>query len=208
MTNKFTLFRQLILASLLIFAVACESDDIIDEPEASETRSGTITIDASTYDRWVYFSFAQDKIVEIDDYTNSLDWDIGFHRQDIRVNCGTSGIGQGGSYDAGQVDFSSVSEAPESGYVLNDSIDIMLEFVMPPQYVRVPGDTLVANWIDISYGQSGPVYNYNDHIYIIRTADAKYAKIWLKNYFSDTGESGFVTMKYKYQSDGSRNLKD
>jgi len=205
MTQKLNFLMLIILAGFLGFT-SCKKEET-PEPKKNELVSGTTTINASAYDKWVYFSFKENKVVEISDFTNSLNWDIGFHRQNVRVNCGKSGIGQGGTYNAGKVDFSSIKEAPETGYVLNDSIKILEEFSMPPVYVKVPGDTLLAKWISITHGQSGPEYNYSDNIYVIKTADGKYAKIWLKNYFNDESKSGYVTMKYTYQPDGSRKLE-
>ncbi|PIE88342.1 MAG: hypothetical protein CSA04_02390 [Bacteroidetes bacterium] len=43
-------------------------------------------------------------------------------------------------------------------------------------------------------------------IFVVKTADGKYAKVWLKDYFNADGESGHVTMKYSYQPDGSTKL--
>lgn len=205
MTRKLNFLGLVILSGLLTFT-SCKKEEIL-EPEKSQVVAETTTIDASAYGKWVYFSFKENKVVDISDFTNSLKWDIGFHRQNVRVNCGKSGIGQGGTHDAGKVDFASVKEAPETGYALNDSIKILEEFSMPPVYVTVPGDTVLAKWIDIHHGQSGPEYNYNDHIYVIKTADGKYAKIWLKNYFDDESTSGHITMKYAYQADSSRKFE-
>lgn len=198
-------FATIMLLGIALVFTSCDKKDD-PKPVNNDVVSGTITVDATAYDKWVYFSFADEKVVMVTDFSTSSAWDIGFHRQDIRINCGKSGIGQGGTYNAGKVDFTSVAEALETGYALNDSIEILEAFVMPPVYVIVPGDTLLAKWIDISYGQSGPEYNYSNNIYVIKTADGKYAKIWLKDYFNDNSETGHITMKYAYQPDGSMKL--
>ncbi len=199
-------FATVMLLGLAFIFTSCDKEGC-DPPVNNDVVSGTITIDATAYDQWVYFSFADEKIVTVTDFSTSSAWDIGFHRQDVRINCGKSGIGQGGTYNAGKVDFSSVAEAPETGYALNDSIEILEAFAMPPVYVTVPGDTVLAKWIDISYGQAGPEYIISDNIYVIKTADGKYAKIWVKDYFNDSSETGHVTMKYNYQPDGSRKVE-
>jgi hypothetical protein len=201
-------FATIMLLGVSLGFTSCNKDDDNDtQPQNNDVITGTITIDATAYDKWTYFSFVNEKVVPVTDFSTSSAWDIGFHRQDIRVNCGTSGIGQGGTYNAGKVDFSSVAEAPKTGYLLNNSIEILEEFVMPPVYVTVPGDTLLAKWISISIGQTGPEYVVSNNIYIIKTADGKYAKIWLKDYFNDNSETGHVTMKYNYQPDGSRKME-
>ena len=194
---------------LLAFGIMLNSCNK-EENEENNNSSGTIieksiTLNASSYDKWVYFSFKEGEVVEISDFSNSNEWDIAFHRMDVRINCGTSGPGSGGTSDLGAISFSSITEAPEIGYALNDSIDIMESSAMPPVYVTVPGDTVLSGkWVTYTHTESGAVYTVNDHVYVIKTADGKYVKIWLKDYYSEEGNGGYPTMKYAYQSDGSR----
>lgn len=197
-------YTALILLSTVLVFVSCDKDDDNEPPVNDDVVMGTIIFDATAYDKWTYFSFADTQIVEVNDYLTSLDWDIGFHRFDVRVNCGTSGSGQGGSLNAGEIDFSSITEAPESGYSLNDSIDIMQE-AGNWVYEAVPGDTILASWL--TFTGPPPTYTVNDNIYIIKTADGKYAKIWLKDYYNDNSETGHITMKYVFQPDGSIKLE-
>lgn len=188
----------LLVFATFAFLISCEKD------ETTSQSAKTITIDASAYRSWTYFSFEKDTVVSINDYTTSTDWDIAFHRSDIRVNCGQSGPGLGGSYSMGKVNFSSVAEAPAEGYSLNTTINILESYTMPPVYITVPGDTLVSKWLKIVTDVAPPTYEYSDNIYIIRTANGKYAKIWLSNYFNSNSKSGYITMKYQYQPNGSR----
>jgi hypothetical protein len=198
MTKKTTLFTAFALATFA-FLVSCEKD------ETSPLSGKVIEINASAYDSWTYFSFDEDTVVSIADYTNSNDWDIAFHRSDVRVNCGQAGPGQGGSYNAGKVNFSSVTEAPADGYSLNTTISILESYTMPPVYVTVPGDTLVSKWLTITTSNTAPpTYSYSDNIYVIRTAKGKYAKVWLQSYFNSQSQSGHITIKYVYQANGSR----
>ncbi len=106
--------------------VTCKKDNKTqpDKPNPGGNVK-THTFDTRAFDKWVYFSFAENKEVEIADFQTSMDWDIAFHRFDVRVNCGTAG------------------------------------------------------------------------------PDGKYAKIWLKDYYNDNSETGFITMQYFYQKDGS-----
>jgi len=193
-------YLPLLAVITLIGFSSCEED--APQPKPQEK---TITLDASAYDKWVYFSFKENAIVEISDFANSTAWDIGFHRMNVRVNGGMAGPGQGGTIDMGKVEFSSITEAPETGYSKNAMINIMESPAMPPRFVSVPGDTLISNkWITMTHGSGGPTYTISDHIYIIKTADGKYAKIWLTDYFNEEGRAGHPTMKYTYQPDGSR----
>ena len=201
-------FKLFIFAfALAIIFAACEKDDTTD-PESGQESDGlvsySVTLDATAYDRWVYFSFADTQVVEVTDFKTSYGWDIAFHRYDVRLNCGISGPGKGGSYDAGVIDFESLLEVPENGYSLNDSIGIIAEsgnWV----YTNVPGDTVLSTWL--TFAGPPPTYTINDNIYAIKTADGKYAKIWLKDYYNDNSETGYVTMKYVYQPDGSRSFE-
>ena len=201
---KKTLLTLLIatFALISIFTSCDEEDNLIP------ANVGIITIDASEYGSWVYFSFEKDTIVEITNYQTSLDWDLGFHRSDLRVNCGKSGIGKGGTIATGTTNFDEITIAPESNYSLNDSIEIAVDIAsFPPLMETVPGDTVLTKWIEMTYGNAnGPEYSYSNEIFVIKTAKGNYAKIWLKDYFNDEPRSGFVTLKYSYQSDGSRNL--
>jgi len=192
------LIMSVVLGAMAFF-VACESDD------DSSTPASEIVIDASAYDSWTYFSFDADTVVSIDNFSTSTVWDIAFHRSDIRVNCGQSGPGLGGSYCYGAIDYNSVNEAPSDGYSLNTTINILESYTMPPVYVTVPGDTLVSKWLTIvTSNTAAPTYTFSDNIYAIRTASGKYAKIWLKDYFNEQGKGGYITMKYQYQPNGSR----
>jgi hypothetical protein len=204
--KQFTNWFFPIILGLAVVFTACDKNDENNDPPVDnpDLVSGTITIDATAYGEWVYFSFEEEGVVEVDDFLTSMDWDMGFHRFDIRTNCGTSGPGEGGTFDAGQVEFSSVTEAPENGYSLNDSIQVIMEQGVW-EYQTVPGDTVLANWL--SFSGPPPTYNISNHIYVLKTAFGKYAKIWLKDYYNDLSETGYVTMEYVYQPDGSRSFE-
>ncbi|PID91486.1 MAG: hypothetical protein CSA96_08130 [Bacteroidetes bacterium] len=187
----------------LLFAACEEKQPTPDKPD-EEQNWKDVTLDATAYEDWVYFSFEQDAEVQVSDYLNSMDWDIAFHRYDVRLNCGTAGPGQGGSQSLGVVSFDSVTEAPESGYSLNDSIGVVLESGVW-EFTNVPGDTVLASWME--FQGPPPTYTLSNEIYAIKTANGKYAKIWLKDYYNDMSVSGYVTMRYFYQDDGTRNFE-
>jgi hypothetical protein len=192
------------LMSAAVFISSCQKDDSSVTPSVGSV----VTLNASAYDKWVYFSFETGAEVAITDFKNSTDWDIAFHRGDVRVNCGAAGVGQGGSFNAGKVDFASVKEAPATGYSLNTTIKILESYTMPPVYVTVPGDTLVTKWLTVIPNTNAkPTYIPQDYIYVIKTAKGKYAKVWLKDYFNEAGTGGYITMKYAFQADGSRKFE-
>lgn len=194
-------FSWLILAALLMGVVACDDSSTDSNPDDNNDKSKEVMIDATAWDTWTYYSFSQGKEVEISDPSTSMDWDIGFHRYDVRLNCGASGPGNGGSIDLGVIDFNTLSQVPISGYIENDSIDIIEVFIMPPDLVTVPGDTVMASWMNFT--GPPPVYTVTNNIFAIKTADGKYVKVWLKSFHNENAESGYVTMEYVYQPDGS-----
>ncbi len=198
--RKISLFAIIIAA--IILAGSC--NDKKPKPEV-KSEVDTVVFDTRKFDKWVYFSFEKGTEVTIDDYQNSLDWDIAFHRFDVRLNCGTAGPGKGGSQNMGKVNFYDLKEAPLAGYSLNDSISIVNKDGGWLDQVMVPGDTIIASWL--LFSGPPPQYNITNNIFVIKTANEKYAKIWLSDYYNDDAEKGFVTMQYFYQKDGSTKLE-
>jgi len=123
-------------------------------------------------------------------------------RYHLKTNSGTSGKGQSGVIDMGDVDFSEVTAAPTDGYTVDDSV----------AYAGNGGTTtysvnpVLETWATME--GMPPTFVPSDHIFVVKTADGKYVKLWLKNYYNDEGVSGFITFKYFYQADGSTDLAD
>src|SRR4051812_30139498 len=62
--------------------------------------AGTVVIDATSEDAWVYFSFATGAVVKTPEKPGeSLAWDIAFQRYNMKTNGGVSGKGQGAAAD-------------------------------------------------------------------------------------------------------------
>lgn len=207
MKKQFLFLSALVISASMIFTSCKKDEETVETTLTPGVVVNTLTLNATAYDKWVCFSFDSSRAVTVDNYLTSDKWDIAFHRYDVRVNCGTSGIGMGGTYNAGKVDFNSVTTAPESGYSLNDSIKIYETSPMNGgKEKKVPGDTLLAKWIKYEIGSNGPTFNIFDYIYVVKTAKGKYAKVWLKNYYNESSATGHITMKYAYQTKGSRNF--
>ena len=56
-----------------------------------------LTIDASNYSNWVYFSFEQAAVIDVENPEESMEWDVAFQRKHIRTNSGLAGPGNGGA---------------------------------------------------------------------------------------------------------------
>jgi hypothetical protein len=148
------------------------------------------TINASSMTDWVYFDFSKGAIVNVNDRA-SPDWDIGFRRAKIITNGGESNPnGNGGILPLEGVQFESVVEAPESGY-MTDIRKNAIETENPA----------IDKWY---------VYNYLSHelkpkknVYIIRTVDGRYVKMQIIKYYCKE-MAGCYTIRYVYQGNGSR----
>ncbi|MFQ5455165.1 MAG: HmuY family protein [Nitrospirota bacterium] len=153
--------------------------------EVGENLVGPIiyTIEAKSLGDFKYFDFSRGSVVDIDleAVDKSIEWDIGFHRVDIRLNGGEKRKGNGGVINMGEVEFDSVVSAPESGY---------------------KNMVIITKWFD--YDTFSHNITPKKNVYVVRTADNKYAKIMMLSYYCNGRESGCITFKYIYQGDGSR----
>jgi len=172
-----------------------------------------VTVPATSYSNWVYYSFDNHSIVSIDNPENSLDWDLAFQRKHVRTNSGLSGPGYGGaivdSLDTQDAepytwieqweelnDFSNYNEAdwlPDT--VLYDFYDLTTHTFIE----GIKNPALNAwGWFDDSY-----VLNPTNYIMFVKTSDGeKIVKIWFYDYYSN-GSGGNVSMRYQILNDSS-----
>jgi heme-binding HmuY-like protein len=139
----------------------------------------TYTVDASATERWRYFDFARNAVVE------DGPWDIAFRRFHLIAAPG------GGLIDLGAVAFDSVRELPASGYRAN---------AIGPDTTN-PG---VGKWYD--YSALTHLLTSRHHVYGVRTAGGRYAKVELLAYYCRGTGSACVTFRYAYQGAGTRRV--
>ena len=199
MKKTFSIYLAVI--SLIFLVVGCEKDK--DDPDPTPGIGKELVIDASSKTNWVYFSFSIGDTLTVNDPGNSLEWDIGLKRYRFKTNSGTSGSGQGGAVNMGKVSFNSVIEAPESGYAVDDSVT----FQVHGGEKKYSVNPVLLGW-ETMEGMP-PTFVPTDSIYVVKAADGKYAKVWFKGYYHPTeSTSGYITLQYLYQPDGSRYLKE
>lgn len=200
--------KLLIVAVLIggLFSLnGCKKDkDPEPEPTPTQLSSKEVVIDASDYALWVYFSFSKGEIVNISDFQTNSSWDISFHRDDIRTNSGLSGNGQGGIQESAS-EYSALTTAPETGYIIDDSLNVMYSAGMPPVYTPDVGSIEGSDWA--KYNHDTHAWEIKKDVFIVKTADGKYAKIRMKSFLNDSDESGTITLEYIYQPDGSTKLE-
>ena len=202
--KKLLLLLLIGLSSFTI--VGCDDDDDNNNAPA-DSESATMLINATSYDEWVYFSFESGDSVEVTDPKTSDAWDLAFMRYNLRTNSGASGNAMGGAYNAGKVSMASVNQAPETGYMVDDSIEVFDHINF--EYKNVPGSTVLAGWMKLDLSQMPPIPIYSDTIYVVKTAKGNYAKIHVTDYYGGDGtKSGMIEFDYVYQPDGSRTFME
>jgi hypothetical protein len=144
----------------------------------------TYTVDATAEHRWVFFDFSRNSVVE---NPGPLDWDLAMRRFYVIANGGAGFAGRGGIADLGPAAFDSVRVLPESGYVPTgaDSVN--------------PG---IRRWY--RYGFTTHLLSPKGHVYAVRTADGRYAKLEILGYYCGEAQPGCLTFRYVYLGDGSR----
>jgi hypothetical protein len=142
------------------------------------------TVDATDPEIWRYFSFRLGTVIE----AAGGDWDLAFRRYQILANGGPQYPGRGGIADLGTVAFDEVHAVPNTGY-------------QPNERTPDPRNPAIASWY--RYGFFSHVLSPKPHVWAVRTADGRYAKIELLSYYCARAAPGCLTFRYVYQGDGS-----
>lgn len=201
------------LSAIIAFAPSCSDDPTPDEgggttTENLEVKSFTLSRKTDYGNDWIYFSFKEGKEVTVDEskHATDLTWDVAFNRYNVRTNSGESGAGKGGALDTEKTDITLIETVPSGTFIEDEKGEITASFTGE-------GVTTVESTLNKLLGEAivfagpPPTYTPNDHVYIVKTADGKYAKFTIESFYNDEGVSGFLTFKYAYQPDGSTNLK-
>ena len=167
-----------------------------------------VTIPATSYTDWVYYSFETHGVVEIDNPESSLDWDLGFQRKHIRSNSGLAGIGQGGGYVDSTMtwveNWSTMNEVPENVFwhtdeVFNDFYDISTHTYV--EGIENPA-LRTWGWFD-NYFQLVPT----DYVMFAKCANGQdVVKLWIYDYYD--GGSGNLAMRYQILNNLSSTISD
>ena len=194
--KSLTNWRLIVWAVLYIsvfFYFSCGSDEEV-EVAPTVQEAATFTVDATSREAWTYFSFAKGGVVEVVDPANSMNWDLGFQRTEVKLNGGVSGPGKGRAIMLTDVEFNEVNEAPASGYAADSDANL----------------AIVAQSEKGWYIYLGPpnhwVLPLENRVFVVQTADGTYAKLRFVGYYKDNAnktDGGFITFEYLHQLDGS-----
>ncbi|MDR1757440.1 MAG: HmuY family protein [Bacteroidales bacterium] len=197
MKTKFLFTLTVICLSLWVFS--CHKDD--EDKTTTDTSERSVVVHSTDFESWHYFSFKTGAEVpqsEVGDYEASkqkTNWDIAFHRGDIRTNSGASGMGQGGAIKLNVKTIAEVVAIPETGFATDESAKIMIS-MSADGYVEQSKNMVLADW----YASEGmpPTYVVNQHVYAIKTADGTVAAVIFTDYTNEEGQGGHVSFSYRY----------
>ena len=138
----------------------------------------TVTIDAYDELAWHFFDFDRASPVVPPD---TVGWDLAFRRFTI--------VPAAGVVDLGVSAFEAVTEAPATGYVEST-------------FGRDTLNTAIDRWY--TYSVMSHLLEPNGHVYVVRTAESRYAKLELLSYYCPGVVAGCPTFRYVYRPDGGR----
>lgn len=187
----------MVLAILAFGLTACEDDD----DKEQQTTATEVTIDASDWENWVYFSFETGAVVRTSAVTPDADthndWDIAFHLWDVRTNSGASGPGTAGAYDANTTDFDAVTSASVS-FTSDETGTVYTG--MPPtgqNTMTVGLSSVLAGFLNIDLATQPPLMELTNKVFIVKTIDGKYVKMQVTDFWNDSGAYGHIKLKYE-----------
>jgi hypothetical protein len=149
-------------------------------PPAGGTLVGPVlyTLDATGAEAWRNFSFKAGAVVD-------GVGDLAFKRYAIVAGPGA------GIRDLGEIAFDQVRAVPPDGYVTNEG-------------AAEPRNPAIASWY--RYGFFTHVLSPKPHVWAVRTADGRYAKLEMIGYYCPGPQPGCPTFRYVYQDDGSTRM--
>ena len=207
-------FLLLSIGSLLLLG-SCNGifDDLYDTPTATvsdgygfietnpSTKSGTIYIDVTSYQRWTYIDLKHKKT----DTSNIMmgegepaSWDFAMHRYDVRTNGGA----------AFETSYSTLDEVRSGGIPAGAEFtpDSLSSIVIDMSHMMegyLDYDTCMVNkvlgrWLDVDLSTMPPIYTPSLKPYLLRLSDGSYAALFFANFMDEASIKGYITIKYIY----------
>lgn len=127
-------------------------------------------------------------------------WSFAVHRDNVRTN-GAAVL---------ETTYTSMDEMPETSESFHDmqftedewsetdvwdSQEQMLLCLVPSQGIKI--NKLLSSWLSI-ISMPPPTYGHNNHVFVLRLKNGKYAALQLANYLSPKGTKCYLTINYKY----------
>lgn len=167
-------------------------------------------------EKWVYYSFEKNAIVEVADPQNSLDWDIAFFAYYAKLNGGASGKGKAGVAKVEGDDFSAPIATLPSEYIqdvkgtmsygsypnLTEKEDTFSAFLSGGFDTKTGYVSLNPKNMQSSGGKWPSVYAPTKFVYVIRTAKGAYAKFQVTDFYNDRTQANYPSFQYILSENG------
>lgn len=204
------------MAAMLSFS-SCNGimDEIYDKPSAiiekdygfirvdTLNKTGSIYLNASEYDRWMYIDFHTytiDSLSTSDNVPDTLTWDIAIHRYDIKTNNASvleteftnlSNLKTNGNIPSGEY----VKDQWTTSQIIVDMSGMMQGNI---KYTESYYNAELSKWLAVDKSTMPPIYTLSNKVYIVKLKDGSTAALRFNNYRSNIGTSGFVSLDYIY----------
>ena len=209
---------KLFLATLVtgIFTLtSCSKDSNKEEEKKPANVKQEKNLNARQ-EKWVYYSFEKNAIVEVADPQNSLDWDIAFFAYYAKLNGGASGKGKAGVAKVAGDDFSAPIATLPSEYIqdvkgtmsygnypnLTEKEDTFSAFLSGGFDTKTGYVSLNPKNMQSSGGKWPSVYAPTKFVYVIRTAKGAYAKFQVTDFYNERTQANYPSFQYILSEDG------
>lgn len=128
-------------------------------------------------------------------------WDIAIHYKDARTNGGEVLETPYTSLDDLPPSSSDFSGAPFTADEWTENVvwtdkSEMLNKLIGCQGIKI--NRVLSSWLDVEMQTPPPTFTQNNHVFVIRLANGKYAAVQLVNYMNANGDKCWLTINYKY----------
>lgn len=210
---KVKLFLAALVAGFTLTSCSKDSNKEEEKKPANVKQEKNLN---ARQEKWVYYSFEKNAIVEVADPQNSLDWDIAFFAYYAKLNGGASGKGQAGVAKTEDKDFSAPIATLPSEYIqdvkgtmsygnypnLTEKEDTFSTFLSggfdtPTGYV-----SLNPNNRQSSGGKWPSVYAPTKWVYVLKTAKGAFVKFQVTDFYNDKTDANYPSFQYILSEDG------
>ena len=210
---KVKLFLAALVAGFTLTSCSKDSNKEEEKKPANVKQEKNLN---ARQEKWVYYSFEKNAIVEVADPQNSLDWDIAFFAYYAKLNGGASGKGQAGVAKTENKDFSAPIATLPSEYIQDvkgtmsygnypnltkkeDTFSTFLSggFDTPTGYV-----SLNPNNRQSSGGKWPSVYAPTKWVYVLKTAKGAFVKFQVTDFYNDKTDANYPSFQYILSEDG------
>lgn len=128
-------------------------------------------------------------------------WDLAIHHFDVKTNGGGVVETPYGSIDElpqSSEAFASATFTPDQWTTHQCIVDFSGMLSYNIWYMSSMANPVLSRWVTMDMTIPPPVYSASKKVYLLRMKDGSCAALLLKDYMSDSGTKGFLTIDVKY----------